>query len=245
MGHRVLHFVILLATGLPLVARAQSPSDSGRVVGRLIGPESTPIGRGTIQVRGRRGLLLLDGQGNFELHGLAPGRYVLIAKALGFDSATAEVLVGAAPTPPMTITLPPLPQVLPEVVVEEESRLPSAHVAGFERRRAAGRGSYITREDIDREHPQNLQALLLQVPGVRLDCRGRSCILILARTASQRLCEPQYFLDGVPTDPLMVGSSLYHVYGVEVYRRQSETPQEFRPAEAPCGVVAVWTRGRW
>lgn len=243
MNRLVSQFSLVFACSATAVAAAQAPPDSGRVTGRLIGPDSAPIGRGTIEVRGRRGLLLLDREGRFELRGLPSGRHRLIARALGFDSATADVQVGTTPAPPVTIVMSPLPQQLPELAVEEENRIRNSHLAGFERRLATGRGFYITREDIDRERAGNLQGLLLRVPGVRLDCRGRSCVLTLARTTQP--CQPQYFLDGAPTDPLMVGSSLHHVYGVEIYRRPSETPPEFIPADAPCGVVAVWTRGRY
>ncbi len=61
-------------------------------------------------------------------------------------------------------------------------------------------------------------------------------------------CPVLYYLDGIAFQPTWNGIISNEVpvnslEGIEIYRRMSEVPGQFRRAGADCGVVLIWTRG--
>ncbi|MBW3654951.1 MAG: hypothetical protein KY444_02515, partial [Gemmatimonadetes bacterium] len=58
-----------------------------------------------------------------------------------------------------------------------------------------------------------------------------------------------YFVDGTPVE-VMEGGSIDHevrpseIEGIEVYRRGTLAPPEFRRPGANCGIVLIWKRER-
>jgi hypothetical protein len=60
-------------------------------------------------------------------------------------------------------------------------------------------------------------------------------------------CQVQFWLDGVPFQPLHEGRISNEIppseiEAVEVYRSNAETPVQFRRQGSGCGTVLIWTR---
>ncbi|HYW06275.1 MAG TPA: hypothetical protein VE913_04925, partial [Longimicrobium sp.] len=60
-------------------------------------------------------------------------------------------------------------------------------------------------------------------------------------------CPILYFLDGTPIQPLPNGSIDHEIRpddieGIEVYRRGTLAPPEFRRVGDNCGIVLIWKR---
>ncbi|KPJ94486.1 MAG: hypothetical protein AMS18_03600 [Gemmatimonas sp. SG8_17] len=112
--------------------------------------------------------------------------------------------------------------------------------AGFYRRMQGAVGTFLTREDIDKQNPRTTSELLRRIPGFIVSesgvvsaPRGRSC-----RGVS-------YFVDGVHAD----GSNLNAVLpsaisALEVYTGPATIPIAFRVTtqDPTCGAVLVWVR---
>src|SRR4029079_10187828 len=85
----------------------------------------------------------------------------------------------------------------------------------FSRRMERGRGSFLTREQIERRKPRRLTDLFREIPGVRVTMtnRGERLMMTGATPAMYRVdprweagdCPVQYFLDGVSYLPDYAG----------------------------------------
>src|SRR5207247_7062190 len=90
-----------------------------------------------------------------------------------------------------------LPVLLDPVAVERRPSFAEERRRDFERRRAAGRGYFLTEEQIARAGPRTLGDLFRSVPGVRMQCRGSTagCRLRMARAHSE--CRRGFGVDGL------------------------------------------------
>jgi hypothetical protein len=112
----------------------------------------------------------------------------------------------------------------------------------FEERRHAGRGVFITQEQIQASGAATMADVLRGVPGVRLNCRSGSCNVQMTRTG-HGVCNADWVVDGASASM----SSTPHlpvvgIVAVEIYRSPNEVPSEFLKADAQCGVIAIWTK---
>jgi hypothetical protein len=179
----------------------------------------------------------VDSHGWFVLASLPPGTYSIHARRLGYGPFLDTLVVGDDGAPPATLALTPAPFRLRPMVVSA-SRRRRIYMEDFERRRALGLGSFVTRQDIERRHPHLVTDLFRELPGVRvvLDRRGEGHLLVRGR------CRPTFYVDGVAADS---GPSLDmflrpdDVEGIEVYSTATVPPQYARSA---CGAVLIWTR---
>lgn len=236
--------VVALAGALlcPLVAQGR-PAPTGRIVGQVVDRETrVPISGARVAVLGTARRATSDDQGRFIDDSLAAGRYVLQAKAIGYSVGSRVVELRDGDTHEALFELDRLAEVLDTVVVRRSQTFAEARLRAFERRRASGRGYFITAAQIEEQRPRDLSDLLRNVPGVRLTCRGAArCTVRMARAPQE--CRPDFVVDGFPaTNSTSVEMSLVGVIGIEVYRTLSETPMEFLRADNTCGTIVIWTR---
>lgn len=129
-----------------------------------------------------------------------------------------------------------------EVVVKrEESAGPRS---GFRRRMERRRfGEFITREEIVAENPQHTSDMLREIPGVKVTRVEAGQASVLMRASNGSLCPPTVFLDGLPAEGFQIDNlQPAAVGGIELYRRPSEAPTEFKGAGASgCGVLVIWS----
>ena len=180
--------------------------------------------------------VITNNKGEFALHGITPGKYVIQASAIGHSTLTSAIDIKALETLQVEFETEPDAARLPELMVEERPNLPPE----FVRRKQEGRGRYYSRADIENRQPRTVADLLRTVPGMRLDCRGMVCRATMSR--SPRGCQPSYWMDGIPADPAVVWlEPPRDLDGVEVYSGPSETPPELE-RNSSCGAIVLWTR---
>jgi hypothetical protein len=119
-------------------------------------------------------------------------------------------------------------------------------MADFERRRASGRGTFITRADVERRNPLRLADMLRLVRGLTVRTVGGRTELRFAR-ATARLagpdCPPEIWIDGARAFEATVDEVRPdEVEGIELYRGLGQIPAEYLSRSSACGVVLIWTR---
>jgi outer membrane cobalamin receptor len=128
------------------------------------------------------------------------------------------------------------------IVTERTSWLPD----GFEQRRAAGFGRFLTRKDIESRTASNTTDLLRGMPGIQLTPvrRGRGPGQILQMRGTAGLCQPAVWIDGVQLADDGAGLDAILAPGmleaIEIYNSTSTAPSQYRTGM--CGVVLFWTK---
>jgi hypothetical protein len=195
-----------------------------------------------------------DSVGNALLP-LRHDRETVVVRRLGYGDARREVSAGPVS---LEVALEPAPLALNGVAARTRAMPMSPPLRRFYERMEHGRGSFVTRELIDRRKPRRLTDLFREIPGVRVasTARGDRLVMTGATPAMYRVdprweagdCPVQYYLDGVSYQPDFAGVPNDvrpdEVEGIEVYRRLSEVPVEFRRPGAECGVVVIWLKER-
>ena len=199
-------FVIAIILGciaaVPLVAQATSVGEiRGRV---LIGPSTTPVAGARVDVTTpgssvTRARAISATDGGFRVQGLAPGRYLIRVRALGYaPRELGPVSVGAASVDVGTVALVAVPHELQSVSVNEKR----ADV-----QLAPDRNSYVVR-DMPTAKGGSALDVLRTVPGVDVDIdnvvslRGNSGVTVQINGRPSPLKPAQLgdFLAQLPAD---------------------------------------------
>jgi len=130
-------------------------------------------------------------------------------------------------------------QQLPEVAVEAPPAM-GARFRDFERRKATGRGHYLTRTQIEQKGANNLTDALRDLRGVTMDCAGTSCYVRMVRAPSR--CQPEYIVDERVDNMFGPHVAIRDIEAIEVYTGPSDVPGEFAGTNAGCGVIVIWTK---
>ncbi len=219
----------------PHASRAQATAG---IAGQLVDRTSRqPLEGAAITVLGTPVILRSSPTGQFTHAGLKPGVYVMQARALGYAPGSWVIELADRETLTVVIELEAAPIALPSVTVEAATL--QRGMAGFNLRRAAKRGIYLTEDDIKRVNAARLSDLLRNVSGVRLICRFNTCRVRMARND----CQPDFFIDGLSANnSTNLEMPVIGVTGIEIYRTITETPVEFLRGNNTCGTIAIWTR---
>jgi hypothetical protein len=228
--------VLALAVPLPGALGAQSGSIAGSTIDAQTG---SPIVGASVTIPTLSRSVTSDDAGHFLHSTLDAGSYVVQVHAVGYiPSAKAfDIVTGQSVT--HTFQLTTVPPVLPNVVVKGHSASVGRRFEDFERRRAEGRGQFLTRAEIQSRSAINLSDLLQTMRGIRTDCAGFTCKVETSR--STHGCAPAYFVDGRMSTTFGPSTPVKDIQGVEVYLGPSETPAEYLGPESGCGVIAIWT----
>jgi len=220
---------------VPHHTRAQGTAG---ITGRLLDRASRqPLEGAAINVLGTPLNLRSSPTGEFTRAGLKPGTYVMQVRALGYTPGSWVIELAERETLLVVIEMDAMPIDLPSVTVEAPSL--QRGMAGFALRRAAGRGVYITEEDIKRANATRLSDLLRNVSGIRLVCRFNGCRVRMARND----CQPDFFLDGLSANnSTTLEMPVVGITGIEIYRTITETPVDFLRGNNTCGTIAIWTK---
>jgi hypothetical protein len=189
------------------------------------------------------------------LVGAPRGRGTLVVRRLGYTDQRFSLAAGI---PEVEVVLAPQPVRMGMVQASARPLPRSLPLQRFYERMQRGHGSFVTRENIDRRKPRRLADLFHEIPGVRVVPSSRGERLIMdgttpymwgSRGARTGDCPVQYYLEGVswePDAPGVLGDDVRpnEVEGIEVYRRLSEVPAEYRKAGSECGVVLIWLKER-
>jgi hypothetical protein len=157
--------------------------------------------------------------------------YIPSAKA--FDVATGQSVTH-------TFELTTVPPTLANVVVKGHSASVGRRFEDFDRRRAQGRGQFLTRSEIESRNSINLSDLVQTMRGIRTECVGFTCKVVTVRAVNG--CSPAYFVDGRMSTTFGPTTPVNDIQGLEVYLGPSETPAEYLGPDSGCGVIGIWTK---
>jgi hypothetical protein len=242
-SHRALPLALILGAGLsgasPCAAQDLTAAISGRVVDSL---SQAPIVGAQVAILGTKRLASSDSSGRFSHAGLKAGPYVFQIRAPGYQARTWVLRVGEGEVVSQDFALPPIAYTLPPVTREGTPGIMAGRLRDFERRRATGRGVFITEEEIRRTEAPTLGELLRARAGVRVICNSVGCTAQMTRAATAA-CRPDFFVDGLSAN-FSTNANLptVGIVAVEVYRSGSEAPVEFLRADTDCGAIVIWTR---
>ena len=198
-----------------------------------------------------------DGQFTFRIPEV--GAYRLLIARIGYPITISRPFHFSSKfTAHVSLKLPSNPITLDTVTVvarEIERRLPFLVDAGFYRRRQAGFGHFLTRDEIDKRDPLVLSDLLQGMSGVRVTCTGARRCAVTMRAASTMFfrgkCNPSVVLDGVLLQPGGTsGGGLglndlvnpFNIEALEVYPGPEGVPVQYSGYLSPCGAILVWSR---
>jgi hypothetical protein len=238
---------IAASRGVPVFAQAQahvppSPPHAG-ISGQVLNQQSrVPVTGATVNLIGTHRRTATDSAGRFTETSLGAGTYILEVRAIGYGVTSWVLHIADGETVDYVFELEPLGVDLAPVVVEGQPGYFQRRMLEFEERRRAGRGVFITAQQIEASHATTMADVLRAVPGVRLNCRSGVCNAQMTRTA-HGVCNADWVIDGAPASM----SSTPHlpvvgIVAVEIYRSPSEAPAEFLKSDSQCGVIAIWTK---
>lgn len=219
---------------------------SGRA--RLTGVARTeggrPIAGARVWLVGGTDTTTTNDVGAFTLSAAGMGSHVLAARAVGYVPASVPVEVRPGVSDAVVVALVSLSAYLDTVKTIRERAYAVDH-GGFEaRRRAAGSGHFIDRQQIDRLGTPRTMSLLRTLPGVT-GVASRSGEAVLMHGRNGAVCSPAVFIDGVqlsgPATAWMLDASAPadRITGIEVYASATTAPAQYQ--RVPCGSIVIWT----
>lgn len=239
-------YCLVFCLGVIPAAATQAQSGlKGRV---LMDPTETTLASAQVTIEAIQRSVETDADGAFYLQEIPAGEHKIIVRRIGFKPTERKLRFLAGQTLEVDFYLTPSVAVIESLVVIGKPPVPvSSRLAGFERRRAAGFGRFITWADLRINEYKHTHEILREA-GVRTqrDRFGRQ-VLASFRSAT---CVGQVWLDGVQLS--QSGGAYVDVNnfpvetlaGMEYYRGPSETPPEFNTIGSSCGTLVIWTRER-
>lgn len=203
-----------------------------------------PLRDATVQLVGtaRRGTS--DSGGKVVISGLAPGKYTVSIRHLGYAELTRPLAVSAGFFQAV-YTLAAVPADLKKVVVKASELKPDRYAGttrydAFYRRRSQGLGTFLTHEMIDARRAQKSEDLLRMITGVRIRYRGSTPFVEFLRCDHVNV-----YIDGIRSHDGFrdyAALSPLDIEAMEVYHGLATVPPEFSPQPNDCAAIVVWTR---
>ena len=163
MSRGTLAVVMAITCALQAVS-AQSPTVlRGHV--RVAG-DTTSVPLATVELEGVSPLWLTDSTGAFRITGVAPGKYRLRVRRLGYYPVTQYVDVARGDSADVLVAIKVLPKTLNEIVISGKLVSVPWRFEDVYRRASSGFGHFITREEIEQRNPSLTRDLLNGVPGI-------------------------------------------------------------------------------
>ena len=207
-------------------------------------PNGRPVSNARVRILGRSAVRTNE-TGAVTLDSVAGGTQTLEIMAIGYQPQRRTVDITPSLVPTDTFVLASLRTLLDTVRITA-SRDP----LGFERRRSAGVGQFITAADVERENPERTTRLLRTRDGLRF-MYGRNGIPYIEVTTQTFPCRPLILVDGFPANPVPTAPGeaamdwLIHpdeIGGVEIYTNSAKTPPELARWGPACAIIVFWTR---
>jgi len=237
---------------------AQAPEDSSVVDIVLRGAGEV---RGTVQTEDGRPLAnalvglsaagldtRTDSAGRFVLAATPTGTWTLDVRALGYAPLQQPVDLVPGDTVAQVMTLVRA-EVMDTVRVRANAMLRTAlgrNLAAFEERQRMGIGRFVGPLDLEKMVLFRFTDVLREMPGVRLEMRGRTTDRVITMRGTRGGCVPTVFVDRMRmpgTEALDSFIPPDNVAAVEVYQT-SFVPAEFQDIFSGCGSIVVWTGPR-
>jgi hypothetical protein len=229
---------------------------TGTIDGIVSDTMLAPIASATVSVLGTDLRVVTAADGRFRITQLRPGRYIIFARRLGFEMASATVQIIASDTARIAFALlQAVTQLEPTIIT---GRSLSPRLAEFEERRlfAAkfGGGQFMSQDEIDKRNTVFTTELIRTFSGIGVGYatapgsgKKRVPVATSGRLAGSinLACLPTIWLDGVllpgPVD-LDGLPSPRELGGIEVYPGPATLPPRYAAGGMSCGTILIWTR---
>ena len=134
-----------------------------------------------------------DTAGAYTLRNLQPGHVYVEVRRIGFRTMAIDTTLREGERLEIDVNMSVVPRRLAGVTVSERDGEVTRSMLDFERRRRAGMGVFVTRQQIEDEQPQHLSDMFRTVPGVVV--RGGGFGGYSLRIV-RGMCQPYYIVDG-------------------------------------------------
>lgn len=223
------------------------------VHGRVSAGDSAAVPLATVELTSV-GTRTTDTAGAFAFPNVAPGRYLVHVRRLGFAAWDDTLYVFAGDTLTHHIELSQLPEQLQTVVIRGEMvKVPKGFEAIY-RRGAHSFGYFMTAEQIQTRNPTLTRDLLLNVPGITVTGNSVSfdrCQHSAGSGSSTFEGRPQVYVDGqrVTRFAQQFGDDIadalaqvepQQIQAIEVYTGLAQIPGDF--AQQACAAIVIWTK---
>ncbi|MDE3152479.1 MAG: carboxypeptidase regulatory-like domain-containing protein [Gemmatimonadota bacterium] len=269
--HRYVAGLLLAALASAAAAQRGTGGTTWRLTGVVTDTGRHPLAGVQVTVVGTALVTTTDSTGRFTFPAFPAGAQRLAFRSIGFAPDSARVdprgIGGLA-----RAALRPLAVRLAPTVVTAAPEVESAKLAGFYRRRAAGRGQFITRAEFEPFAPPDVASVLRRFHSLRVEPSPDGALVMSTRGMTMKnmrltACAMRVGVDGqlMPADFGIDEISVGEVEAIEVYAGPASMPAQFQTvlpgqeALAPdtalhgggtsavetstsCGLVMVWTR---
>ncbi|HYN83024.1 MAG TPA: carboxypeptidase regulatory-like domain-containing protein [Gemmatimonadaceae bacterium] len=213
------------------------------ITGMIAGVDAKPIASAEVRVFPADVVVRTNSRGEYRVSGLAAGRHLLEARALGYGAVRRIVMLGSTAD---TVNVS-LPQVRTLRTVTTTARRDPYRTGFYDRMKRNSGGHFLPPARINASGTRRVTELLSTVPGVKIRKIGQMSVVELTGRGVRSLtgCPVVYFLDGLRYLPGSQGLDgeigLDHIEAIEVYT-PATVPARFSGMAAGCGVVLLWTR---
>ena len=145
------------------------------VTGTVTGDSARPLARAIVEIRAAGRSDTTGASGVYAIRVDRPGNYLLEVRALGFSPASHTLRLGSGDTLRVDFVLTQVAQELAPVVVTESEPPPRGIMRGFEERRQAGFGRFITRDMLAERDHDTVAGILRGIGGMRMVRRPADC----------------------------------------------------------------------
>lgn len=206
-----------------------------------------PLDNAAIRIVPPNCIQFSDNKGRFTFPRLGPGKYIVEAAYLGYQTVRDSFLV--APNAALDLEIRLDRTVIPIEPIRVVARSAFLERMGFYERRAAGNGTFLTHGEIEKMPAvSSATDILRRMNGVHLTARrGLRGNRVLGRNS----CPFRYFVDGNKTDPQFEFDDLEAAWieGLEIYTGLGQIPPEYAGTDGvgrprTCGAIVIWTRQR-
>jgi hypothetical protein len=239
------------------------------ILGVVRGANGKPLDQAQVAVFGFPISARSRDDGSYALTRLPAGTQTVDVRALGFapKRVSVDLRTGERRVVDVTLDGANAQELAPVSVVARNMKLDKT---GFDDRRKAGIGQYITEEEIRRRGVFETTQALWNVLGARVVWNGHDNVVMFTRPIGtgrgalvdqgkgvmqgggyNTLCRPAYWVDGfampvpVSRDPFDDTNAYVRprdIRGIEVYLDPSSAPPMYRRPDVQCGVVMIWTK---
>ena len=216
------------------------------VAGRVTGETGFAVRGADVALDGTAFHATTDDNGEFRLDGVPAGNFTVRARRLGFRPEELHLTVPSSGIDNLSLKLSVVAQELQPVMVNARTVKFTGRLAGYyERLERRTSGVFITREEIERDHPRTLNQLLQRTPGITTSRQRDGSTGLRMR---DRTCAPLVWLDGSALSTGQVDLDTFEpstLEGIELYLGSTGAPARYSWSRdlSNCGTILLWTRG--
>ena len=204
-----------------------------------------PLRGATVSLLGSSVSATTGDNGRFRIVALPVGEYVVMARRLGFASASVALSLDVGDTLRPAFALRPVTPMLD--TVRASAIFAVTRLGEFEDRRAHSIGGhFITADEIYTRNPTGIGDMLASVPSLAVSGPfGNQTVSPMRVGSLNQRCAIQIFVDGMLFDEMGRLSNVptpSEIAGVEIYSGPTTIPLQYKRASSGCGIILIWTK---